>query len=164
LSEDDAIVTEAGLAEFFDVTDRTVRGLAERGVIERAGAGVYRLKAATRAYVGHLRERAAGRENSVTQQRERLVRAQAERLERENEIARGDVIPRSEAVAAWTQYIQFCRSKLLALPTRLAPLVAERPLADVRETLTDAVHEALSELTETEIEIVNDDAEDHPDG
>ena len=44
------------------------------------------------------------------------------------------------------------RARMLAIPTKGTPLVAtKRTFAEIKQTLTDLVHEALRELSETEV-------------
>ena len=51
-------------------------------------------------------------------------------------------------VAAFTRV----RARMLALPTRAAPLVAtKRTLPEIKELLTELVYEALRELSETQV-------------
>ena len=111
---DDPLIGTRDLAAHLDVSDRTVRGLVERGIIHAAAPGQYRRDAARVGYIRHLREQAAGRAAGATAERERLLRAQAERLERANRVAAGEVIPVREVETAWTQVVAEIRAHVLS--------------------------------------------------
>lgn len=81
-------------------------------------------------------------------QRQRLAAAQAEKVERENAVIRGDLARRQDVEKFWTDCIANSRARLLRLPSDCA---VEVP-ADVRGVVQDAVrrgvHDALAELAE----------------
>ncbi len=73
---------------------------------------------------------------------QRLTNAAARRLLR----------PREEVTAAVQAAFSRVRARLLALPTKAAPqVVLLKTIAEVTALLTALVHEALQELSETEI-------------
>ena len=88
-------ITAADLADLLGVNTRSIRDLAKRDIIVRAGAD-YVLGESVRRYCAHLRKLATGRRGeaaitSATAERGRLARAQAEHIEMKNarhEIAR----------------------------------------------------------------------------
>lgn len=131
-------------AELIGVTPRTLRDWTDA---PRNEDGTY----AGPALVQWLLDRNTPADE-YDDQRQRLAAAQAERVERENAVARGDLARRADVVKFWTDCIAAARSRLLALPARIAAdLPAEiRPavLAKSREL----VHEALRDLAEYEPE------------
>jgi phage terminase Nu1 subunit (DNA packaging protein) len=54
-------VTAEGLAHLFGVSAKTVRALARRGIVAKAGRNLFTLDDSIRNYCGHLRELAHGR-------------------------------------------------------------------------------------------------------
>jgi DNA-binding transcriptional regulator YhcF (GntR family) len=69
-----------------------------------------------------------------------------------NQAARGQLLPRAEVTAAVQSAFTRVRARMLALPTKAAPQVASlRTLAEIKTVLTELVHEALRELSETEV-------------
>jgi hypothetical protein len=79
-----------------------------------------------------------------------VVRERAERLARENAVARGELIPRGHMITGMQTAISHCRSKLLSIPSKAAPAVAAiDDVAAIKEHLTELVHDALEELSRT---------------
>ncbi|MDK3074098.1 hypothetical protein QO034_13330 [Sedimentitalea sp. JM2-8] len=79
----------------------------------------------------------------------RLKEAQAIKAERENEVAEGLLVPIEETVEGWQEILMRVRSRLLKMPTALAPLVAGDPeLHSIQAKIKDAVYDALNELSE----------------
>ncbi len=116
-------VSGRDLAGAFGVSERTIRELADRGIITKVARARYHLLAATKAYTAHLREVSAGRGGEaasldLTQERARLAREQADAQELKNATARGELV-RADAVAAeWSDAIRLMRSNMLAVPAR----------------------------------------------
>lgn len=60
---------------------------------------------------------------------------------------RGQMLPKEDVEAAWTEHIHRAKNRLLSLPARLAPIVMrQEALRDVEQTIRDALLEALDEL------------------
>ena len=78
-----------------------------------------------------------------------MTAAQRHKLEREAAIAAGELLSAAQVGAGWQRLCYIIRSRLLALPQALAPVVAvESEVAACHKLLTDAVHDALSALAE----------------
>mgnify|MGYP007121598629 FL=1 len=76
----------------------------------------------------------------------------ARRLRLLNEMLEGDLIPAVEMEAIVGAAMDAARAKLLAIPSSHGPrLAAETDANACRETLTKALHEALSDLAEGEV-------------
>jgi len=85
--------------------------------------------------------------SKVASQRARLIKAQASLKELELSIKNGQMAPISGMVRVWESRIGGCRSKILGLPTRLAPLVVGcSNIAEVKTLLERHIHECLDEL------------------
>ena len=103
-------------------------------------------------YIRHLREIAAGRsaaygELDLTAERARLAKAQAAKAERENKIAEGEFLEVAAVHRMVTGSFARVRAKLLALPSKLAPLVAPAMTeAKAQGMLKDDIYAALNEL------------------
>src|ERR1700680_945206 len=84
----------AELADLLGVSDKTVREMARRGIIVRAGRGAYDLRASVRGYCRHLRDIATGKAGgeavaaSAAAERGRLAKAMADKVELANARAR----------------------------------------------------------------------------
>lgn len=111
----------------------------------------FMIKQAQMAAAGRQEKPAAGKTKvlDLSHERARLAREQADKIALENAVSRGELMPEAEVVSTWQLIITAARSKFLALPTKLAPILA--PLTDpvlVQDKLTAAVHESLSELVD----------------
>lgn len=156
------MATQEELAAHLDLSDRQIRDLAAREVLPRARRGQWDLDACRLAYLRHLRELAAGRDAQLAMERARLAKGQADAQEMKNAQLRGELIPREDVVVAWQSVIARSRARLLSLPGKAAPLVAGlSSLAEIKELLTDIVHDALAELASAKIVAISE-AEDRP--
>jgi len=150
------------IAKLLDLTERRVQQLARDGVIPKADNGRYDLVQAVRGYIKYLRDRAQGNgaPADAHAERARLTRLKADREEIELFQLRGELVPVDEAAALLEQVIVACRSRILAIPTRAAPLVArKRKAAEVREILTRVTDEALHELAAIDVDTLGGDGE-----
>lgn len=122
------------LGDFLGVSGRTVRELAQKGVITKVGTR-FPVRESVRAYCAHLREQAAGRGGSVnlTQERVRVAREQADALAMKNAITRREMLPAREVEAAWASVLRDVRSAMLALPGRVQQRLAQLTPHDVSE-------------------------------
>ena len=109
-------------------------------------------------YLNHLRQVAAGRGSKdgggldLVVERARLARAQAVKVERENAVADGEYLSVGEIHVLVTLTIANVRARLLAMPTRLAPILAG--VSTDREThdiLKKAISDVLNELGASKI-------------
>ncbi len=83
----------------------------------------------------------------LTAERARLAKAQADDREMKNDLARGDQITVAEFHLMVTSAFARVRAKLLALPSKMAPLVVgAKTAAEAQAMLRDTVHDALNEL------------------
>jgi phage terminase Nu1 subunit (DNA packaging protein) len=153
--ENDKTVDAEELGSWLDVNPRRVRRLAERGIVERAGRGQYRLRASVAAYLGHLREVAAGRgpatgpgAHDLVSERARLAKEQADHQEMKNDLMRGEVVPVAYAAADLGKRCARIRTRLLAIPSETAVRVQRAKTAPEAEAIIrDVIYEALEELS-----------------
>lgn len=149
-----ATIGEAAAHLFMD--ERTFRKIVDEGVIQRAGRGSYDLDQVREEYIRHIREVASGRSNESNTKRAdagtRKDEAIAQRYELEVAQKRGELIPRGEVLAGMSASFARVRAKLLALPSKLAPVVLTMGTAtEVQEKLNDGINEALDQLAGTVI-------------
>ena len=85
------------------------------------------------------------------QERARLAKVQADRQEIALERERGELVPIEHVADVVGEEYTRVRARLLAVPPKCAPLVYRADtIAEVRETLDNAVREALAELSDPE--------------
>lgn len=78
----------------------------------------------------------------------RLRIAQANKVEMENDVTAGKLIPVDDVSDAWRTILSRVRTRLLKLPTTLAPLVFGDPdVLSVQAKLKEGVNDALSEAS-----------------
>ncbi len=83
----------------------------------------------------------------LNDQRQRLAAAQAEKVEHENAVRRGELADMRQVERYWSGCIANARARLLKLPTDIAASVTHEHRAAVQEAARRAVHDALTELS-----------------
>jgi phage terminase Nu1 subunit (DNA packaging protein) len=139
------------IAKLFDLTPRRVQQLSAAGVIPRAGHGKYELAPAVRGYVRYLKGADLG--GAARADKERLLRARADLMEMEARRATGRLVDVDLVERTWTNIASIIRTRLLALPSKCAPILAGLDPSAAYNLLEAEVHAALQELSETEIEV-----------
>jgi terminase small subunit / prophage DNA-packing protein len=100
--DDDTVVTAAQLAWLVGLSDRALRGYANRGVVVRAGRGKYRLGESVRRLYHHASEAAAGRAGTgLADARAKLALSQTAAQELRNATLRGETVPKADMVDTW---------------------------------------------------------------
>ena len=150
------MATIAEAAEHLFIDERTLKKHLDEGNVTRQPRGAYELDTVRREYLTYLKNAASGRSQETNTKRvdagTRKDEAIAERYELEVAQKRGELIPRAEVVAGLSAAFARVRAKLLALPSRMAPVVITLASApEIQEKLTDVVNEALDQLAGTSI-------------
>ena len=152
-------VTTKDLAKLFDLSERRVQQLTNEGAFHRVDRGKYHLKQSISQYIQYKVEEALetmpkavdedGEEIDNNIEQALWTRARREKTELEVAIIKGE-LHRSEDVRAITSdMLSAFRSRLMSLPSKVAPLVL--PMDDLKEieaVVKDNVHVALNELKE----------------
>lgn len=145
------ITTVSGrdLARLFGVHDRTIRDLADEGLVVKLSRGRFDRDASITRYVTHLRDAAAGRGGasgvaSLTSERSRLAREQADAVSLKNATLRGELVSATEVQSRWTAILAAVRARLLAVPSRVglrSPHLTREDVAVLDQELRDALEE-----------------------
>ena len=148
------------IARLLDLSERRVQQLSREGVIPKAERGQYDLIGSVRGYVRYLRDQAlkaqAGAPDYAAE-RARFIRARADLAEMEAEEKRRSLIAADQIEAAWIAVLALLRTRLLALPDRLAPQVFEQStVGDTRNLIRAAIREVLDDLAQPDIELEAD--------
>ncbi len=148
------------IAKLLDLSERRVQQLSREGVIPKAERGQYDLVGSVRGYVRYLRDQAlkaqAGAPDYAAE-RARFIRARADLAEMEAKEKRRSLIAADQVEAAWIAVLALLRTRLLALPDRLAPQVFEQStVGDTRNLIRAAIREVLDDLAEPDIEFKTD--------
>ena len=148
------------IARLLDLSERRVQQLSREGVIPKAERGQYELIGSVRGYVRYLRDQAlkaqAGAPDYAAE-RARFIRARADLAEMEAEEKRHSLIAAEQIEAAWIAVLALLRTRLLALPDRLAPQLFDQPtVGDTRNLIRAAIREVLDDLAQPNIELEAD--------
>ena len=141
----DAIgVTE--LADFLGLSTRTVRELAERGVIQRCGPNRFPMRESIRAYCASIRETASGRSKNanLTAEKLRYEIARADAQEMKNAAMRGQLVPVAEVEREWSAILRDVRAAMLAIPARIQQQLGTMTAHQV-DTIDREIRNALEE-------------------
>lgn len=150
------------LVEFFNgISEMQVSKLVKLGVVIRTERGQYDFLQSTKNYIRYLQNRKANQHDGTEGaegyegHRARLTKAKADISEVQAALLKGTAHEASAIQAEWSDMIGSARTKLLALPSKLAPKVhGQESLAVVRAELETAVLEALNELSQYEPTLV----------
>jgi len=147
---DDTVVTASDLAKLINLSHQRIRILVDEGVLDRGPMDTYQAIDNCSRYVKYLRSQT--RKNSG---KDRMTNAKAQMAELDLQQREGTLVPMAEIEQLLADMVLRFRSRIRAIPSRLAPMVA--PETDVKAIykLCEKFHdEALEELALTPIEIV----------
>ena len=145
------------VAEHLDLSTTRILQLVKAGILPKSGRAAYDLDECRKLYIRNLRESAAARGSKdgtvdLVAERARLTRAQSEKCERENAVAEGKFLTAESFHRMATVQMVIIRSKLLAIPPTLSPLVApEMTPGEAQKTLTKVIYAVLNDLAATDL-------------
>jgi len=146
----------AVIAKLLDLSERRVQQLSREGVIPKATRGQYDLVGSVRGYVRYLRDQAVSAQAGAPDyaaERARYIRARADLVEMEANQRRGALIAADDVEGAWIKVLALLRTRVLALPDRLAPQVhSVSSLAETRNLLSVNLREALEDLVNSDVQ------------
>jgi phage terminase Nu1 subunit (DNA packaging protein) len=143
--------TVSELAAHLQASSKTVQDLINKGVITKQNRGKYDLDLARKEYILHVREVAAGRTKTgdldLQEERARLAKEQADSKEMENAVERGDLVYIENVAKQFELQLTKVRTKLLAVPTKVAPEAhIAATVKEVQSLIEAEIIEALNEL------------------
>lgn len=147
-----AEVTAGQLARILGVSERVILGRKADGRLPVSASGAIDLAAIVQAGVSALaadQARAAGNDaaDDLDTNRARESRLRGDKLELINAQLRAELVPADEMEAVMGQAFDAVRGKVLALPSRAAPLILGCKTAlEIQERLTELVHDACGDL------------------
>ncbi len=66
------------------------------------------------------------------------------------------LIPSSDVELTWNSLVSNARTRLIAIPTKVAPVVyASKNLNEIRDIIKDEIYSALDELANAEVRTIN---------
>lgn len=136
------------------VTSRSVRDWADA---PRNSDGTYNAQEFVAWFVRRTSVTEGDRE--YNNQRERLAAAQAEKVETENKVRRGELVDAKAMVDLWKDICLSVRAKLISMPSKLGPqLVNISEPAVIASRIRTEVYTALDELADESASIGGDEA------
>lgn len=136
------------ICEILDgVSPRRVQQLAKNGVIPKAAHGQYDLVACAKALIDDA-QAATSRAGDLYEQRARLVRLQGDRIETENRLRDGELCEVDVVAKEFSRQITVARTRLLAIPSKVAPLAAQKSPPEVFTVVQEHLYEAMQELAD----------------
>lgn len=141
-------ISLSDLASLLMVTTRRIQQLVQQGHIQKAKHGSYLLEPAVQGYLQFIQGKTQAPEDYHAE-KARLVKHQADKAEIEVKTLSGELVRAADVEAEWTDMLSAMKSRLMAIPSKAAPIVAaEDNPAQVIDIIEDLVREALQELSD----------------
>lgn len=147
---DSGAVDVTMLARLLNLTPRRIQQLAAEGVIPKDERGKYLLIPAVQQYVKYLQEKVGGGSGvaDLSSQRARLAKEQADKIERENAVRNGQLIPADQFVRALADVAGQAIPLIDALPGQIRLRQPDAPVSFIK-----VVEDELVKLRNTWAEI-----------
>lgn len=149
---DEIYLRQEAFANFIGLSARRVSTLTKEGVFELTDEG-YAFGKSAQAYIKYLQERANGKGKTTTtaeRAKNKKLIAEAERAELELAIKKGEYVEVGEVKEAWVTMVSRFKSKMLALPTKLAASCYGKSKPQIQAEAKAGIREALEELADDE--------------
>lgn len=145
------------MGEIIGVGDRQVRNLAEEGILVRNSHGKYLLLKSVKNYITNLKIAKAG-EKITSDFDEAELDLDREKAKHEHlkamitdiklQLLKGQVHRSSDVGSVITDMFAKFRSKMMALPSKLAPKLQKKSKEEIMKVLQDEISDALNELAD----------------
>jgi phage terminase Nu1 subunit (DNA packaging protein) len=152
----DILVSSKVLENLFGVKDRTIRYLADQGIVKRNSHGKYLLFESAKSYILTLKAANAGKNVKTDDEKEDLdlesERAAHEHVKRQIteiklQLIQGQVHKAEDVEAVMTDMFTKFRSKMEAIPTKLARRLEGKSRGEIQKLLKQEVRNALTGLS-----------------
>ena len=147
-------VSATVLGELLGVRDRRVRQLASEGIFKRAAKGRYLLPDSIKSYINMLKmekdiTKSCTDDSELDLEKEKAMHERVKRQQAEIKLAlmKGEAHKSEDVRKVMTDMLTSFRAKLISLPAKIAPIMAEKSdAAVIRELLVKEMNEILMEL------------------
>ena len=154
------------VAQYLDLSERRVRQLRDEGVLEEKAPGLYDLRSSVRRYINYLRGDEGGKAD-LNEERAKLTK-EKRTAETENKVRNGELYRKSDITVGMTTVVMNLRSRLLALPNKLAANIAklDGDEGKIMDLLQSSLYEIMEEFSNYQVALQppKDDEEDEQDG
>lgn len=152
-------VTETELADILGLSDRRIRVLAKDGIIYKTKPARYDLKKSVKGYIDFIRDTKKEEKQGVekiklAREAEGLMHDKLKKRKTELQILQmeKELLYTKDVISMWTDFATMVKSKLLNIPTKLAPqLVGLEDATVIKKTIGAEVTEALNEIADFDI-------------
>jgi len=149
-------IIQKDLANILGITTKTIQTLTDSDVFTKDSNNKYDLNSNVQAYIKYKEQLLTKKSDD----HKRLIKLKADSLELELAQVKNELIPVQDAQAAWSKVIMTIKNRLLAIPKKTAPLLANKTAAECEEKIKKNIYEVLKELAEIDLaelsEIIND--------
>lgn len=152
-------VTEAELAEMLGLSDRRIRVLANEGIIFKTKPARYDLKKSVNGYINYIKDTKKEEKQGIekiklAREAEGLMHDKLKKRKTELQILQmeKELLVTKDVIAMWTDFATMVKSKLMNIPTKLAPqLTGIEDTLVIKKAITAEVTEALNEIADFDI-------------
>jgi len=152
-------VTEAELSEYLGLSDRRIRVLAKEGIICKTKPARYDLKKSVSGYIDFIKDTKKEEKQGIdkiklAREAEGLMHDKLKKRKTEIQILQmeRELLFAKDVVSMWTDFATMVKSKLLNIPTKLAPqLVGVDDATVIKKAIGAEVAEALNEIADFDI-------------
>lgn len=144
------------ICQLLGVSRAAVGDLVNSGIVVKLGPGEYNGPETCRRYIAHLKQRQADTPK-LTAARVKLAEEKAKIAEMERRRLEGELVSAKQVRDAWITVISVCRTRLLAIPAKVAARVKMAgTIVEVAAIIRAEIYDALRELSTAEV-VVGDD-------
>lgn len=150
---DSITVSAEVLGDLFGVKDRRIRQMAEEGSVVRAAKGRYRLVESVKNYLLTLKLAAEGvgvelADGEIDFDEEKALHERVKRhiSELKLQTMKGELHKAGDVEMVMMDMLAAFKTRMMNIPSKVAPILENRDAAFIKERLTDEVTEALNEL------------------
>jgi phage terminase Nu1 subunit (DNA packaging protein) len=149
---DQKIALDALCPEIFGFSTRRYRQLAEEGILPKPVKGSLDLLKAVKAVIAYKDKLLEGSGSlDLTEERTRLTRIQADRKELDFKQATGELISTALTMTLYGAILQNVKTRATGMPTKLAPLLYGREMAEIKAILERHIDEMLNEFASPDL-------------
>jgi phage terminase Nu1 subunit (DNA packaging protein) len=152
---DDIAQMKANLGDIqllLGVSKSEVKRLVDESIIKKDLRGTYDLLHSLKGYIGYLQVRSGGTKGvsaDYQEERARLTKAQADKAEMDAALMAGKLVDIDQLSTEWETMLMSMKAKLIAIPSKVAPLVADEDNPGIIQAMIDDyMREALQELAQ----------------
>ena len=152
-------VTEIELAEMLGLSDRRIRVLANEGIVFKTKPARYDLKKSVNGYINFIKDTKKEEKQGIdkvklAREAEGLMHDKLKKRKTELQVMQmeKELLFTKDVITIWTDFATMVKTKLLNIPTKLAPqIVGIEDATIIKKTITAEVTEALNEIADFDI-------------